>query len=325
MLRTGRRSTPPVIARLALALAAAALAACHPQGRSANLPVLKVASQRGGTRALIEAADALRGAPYRVEWSEFPSAQTLLEALKAGAVDAGAVGDAPFLFSAANATGIRAVSALRSEGASVSVAVLVPAGSPIRTLSDLRGRRVATGRGSIGHYLMLVALERAGLAPDAVRFIFLSPGDAKAALAAGSVDAWATWGSYIHLATSRDHDRIVVDNRGLLTGVNFEAATDAAIRDKRPELADFLGRLAGAETWAASHPDAYAKAMARDTGLPEDIARKTVEGLSVRAVPIDAALEAEEGVVLRRFRAAGVIAATPDLHAALDRSFPPPK
>lgn len=325
MFQSSRAPSSALAALLALALAACALSACRPGGNGAPQTVLKVASQRGGTRALMEASGALEGAPYRVEWSEFPSAQTLLEALKAGAVDAGAVGDAPFLFAAANGSGFKAVQALRTEGSGLSVAILVPPGSPVRTVADLRGRRIATGRGSIGHYLALLALERAGVAPGAVRFIFLSPGDAKAALAAGSVDAWATWGSYIHLATLRDGDRVVVDNRGLLHGVNFEAATDGAIRDKRAALNDFLTRLATAEAWASGHPDAYAAVLAKDTGLPEDVARLTVGGLSVRPVPIDTALISEEAGVLKRFKAAGAVDAVPDVSRAFDGSVYSPK
>ena len=301
------------------------LAGCQ-RGAASSAPpgdaaVLKVARQRGGTRALVEASGVLDGAPYKVEWSEFPSAQTLLEALSAGAVDAGAVGDAPFMFAYASGSKIKAVQALQSDHASASTAIVIPAHSPIKAVADLKGRRIATGRGSVGHYLLLLALERAGLKPSDVTVVYLSPGDAKAAMASGSVDAWATWGSFVALATTRDHARVLIDSRGYLSGVAFEAANEQAITTKRAQLGDFLHRLAKAQLWARDHQDVYAHALAVDTGLPLDIARMTVASNRTLAVPIDAAVEAEEIDVLDHFRAAGLIDKPIDVHAALDPSF----
>lgn len=308
-----------------VAAVAVGLAGCHREAASSAPPgdaaILKVASQRGGTRAIVEASGVLEGAPYKVEWSEFPSAQTLLEALSAGAVDAGAVGDAPFMFAYASGSKIKAVQALQSDPSGASTAIVIPARSPIRTVADLKGRRVATGRGSIGHYVLLLVLERAGLKPSDVTMVYLSPGDAKAAMASGSVDAWATWGSYVALATMRDHDRVLVDSRGYLSGVAFEAANEHAIATKRAQLGDFLRRLARAQLWAKAHEDLYAQALAVDTGLPLDIAQATVANLRTQATPIDATVEAEEAKTLAHFRAAGVIDRPIDVHAALDPSF----
>ncbi|MGZ6016565.1 MAG: PhnD/SsuA/transferrin family substrate-binding protein, partial [Phenylobacterium sp.] len=143
-----------------LALSAAPLAGCGPGAGKGEPTVLKVGSQKGGTKALILASGVLAGAPYRVEWSEFPAAQHLLEAVGAGAVDLGAVGDAPFLFAFASGGKVRAVHASRSVTGGASTAILVPATSPIRSVADLKGKRVATGRGSIGHYLLLALIEK---------------------------------------------------------------------------------------------------------------------------------------------------------------------
>jgi sulfonate transport system substrate-binding protein len=306
------------------AMLAPALAGCgRPAGSRAadGGVVLRIASQRGGTRALMEAAGVLDGAPYRIEWSEFPSAQTLLEALGAQAVDAGAVSDAPFLFAYASGAKIKAVHAIRSSG-SHGVAVVVPGASSIRTPADLKGRRIATGRGSVGHYFLLLVLEQAHLKPSDVTVVYLAPGDAKAALAAGSVDAWVTWTSFIPLATLYDHARVLIDSRELLDGVAFEAASDEAISTKRAQLDDFLRRLARAERWEDTHADQYAQVLAKDTGLPLAVARATVaqRGRS-GPVPIDAAIEAQERRVLNLFQAAGLIDRRPDVHAALDPSF----
>jgi sulfonate transport system substrate-binding protein len=303
-----------------LALAALMLAACQPKPLS-EPPVLKIASQKGGTKSLMLAAHALNGAPYKVEWSEFPSAQTLLEAVAAGAADAGAVADAPFIFAYSAGSRIKVVQATRSSGGGSSTAVLVRADSPIHTPADLKGKRIATGRGSIGHYVLLRVLERARLSPKDVTVVFLSPGDAKAAFGSGSVDAWVTWGPYVGLAQLHDRTRIVADGQGLISGIGFEAANDAAIAAKHAELADFLRRLAQAQRWESAHKSEYAAVLAKETGLPPDVTLYTVA--RARGVPtaIDASIIAEEHETLDHYVKAGVIASAPNLDGAFDTSF----
>ena len=285
-------------------------------------PVLKVASQKGGTKSLMLAAGVLAGTPYRIEWSEFPSAQALLEALGAGAVDIGQVGDAPFMFGYASGLKIKAVQ-VAEQSRGESTAVIVPAGSGIHAVADLRGRRIATGKGSIGHYLLLRAIERAGLAPRDVDIVFMAPADAKAAFSSGAVDAWATWRPYVGLAVLHDGARVLVDGTGLMSGIGFEAANQDAIAGKPAQLADFLHRLTLAERWAGSHRAAYAAVMARETGLPPDVARYVVDHAVPRTVPIGPQVIAEERLTVAHFVAAGVMPQPADVAAAFETRFDP--
>ncbi len=296
------------------------LTACAPKPAT-ETQVLKIASQKGGTKSLMLASHALDGAPYTVEWSEFPSAQALLEALSANAVDAGLVGDAPFIFAYAAGSKIKAVEAERTASEGASTAILVRADSPIRTAADLKGKRIATGRGSVGHYLLLRVLEQQGLTPADVTVVFLSPGDAKAAFDSGSIDAWVTWGSYVGLAQLHDKTRVIADGRGLMHGIGFEAASDAAIAGKRAELADFLSRLAKAQRWEGAHEADYAAVLAKETGLPLDVAAYTVSKVRGVPVPIDASVLAEEHDTIDHFVKAGVVATAPDIDDAFDASF----
>jgi sulfonate transport system substrate-binding protein len=284
-------------------------------------PVLKVGSQRGGTKSLMLAAGVLEGAPYRVEWSEFPAAQHLLEAVGGGAVDLGAGGDAPFLFAFAAGGKVKAVHAARGSGGGAGTAILVSGASPARTVADLRGKKVATGRGSIGHYLLLRRLDEAGLKPADVQIVYLSPGDAKAAFSTGAIDAWVTWGSYIHIAVRDDKARVLSDGRGALSGLGFEVANTEAIASKRDQIADFLTRLLRAQRWSGAHKDEYAAVMAKETGLDLEIARLTVETYRGQPVPIDASVIEEERRVLDLFRRTGAIPSAPDIAQAFDTSF----
>lgn len=302
-----------------LLAAALALASCGPRP-SAPTAVLKVGSQKGGDHALLLASGALAGAPYKVEWSDFPAAQHLLEALAAGAVDIGLVGDAPFLFAYSGGARIKAVQAVAAPVGGAATAIVVPPGSAIRSLADLKGRRIATGRGSIGHYLLLCALAHAGLEPSDVTIVFLAPSDAKGAFATGAVDAWSTWAPYLPLA-QKDGARVLIDGRGLLTGYGFEVASAPAVAGKAEILQDYLKRLARAERWGQAHHQEYAQALAKETGLAPDVALRTVELNNRGPVVIDAQVLKEQQQVLDRFRAAGAVAAPPALDAGFDTRF----
>jgi sulfonate transport system substrate-binding protein len=156
---------------------------------------LRVGDQKGNSQAVMEAAGVLKDVPYKIEWKEFPAAAPLLEALGAGAIETGLVGDAPFTFAAAANAPVKAIAAVRQSRD--GLAVLVPEQSRIKNFDDLRGKKIATGRGSIGHQLILAALEARGWKPDDVQIAFLAPSDAKVAYTQGSVDAWSTWEPYV--------------------------------------------------------------------------------------------------------------------------------
>ena len=304
---------------LAFACGLALLSACSPVADTR--PVLRVASQKGGTKALVEASGVLQGAPYRVEWSEFPSAQTLLEALSDHAADLGAVGDAPFLFAYANNPDLKAVAAYDSLSGGGSVALIVPQASPLKTVADLRGRRIVTGRGSIGHFLVLKLLQKAGLKAGDVRFVYLSPGDAKTALANGAVDVWATWGSYIGLSVLHGGGRVLADGKEVLSSINFEASTARSIRDKTPQIQDFLKRLDRAEVWRRCHIATYAAVLAKETGLPPDVALDTVTKYALKPRKLDAGLVAEETGNLNLYAQAGLLNRPPPISGAVAPQF----
>ena len=88
----------------------------------------------------------------------------------------------------------------------------MPEQSPIKSFDDLRGKKIATGRGSIGHQLILAALEARGWKPNDVQIAFLAPSDAKVAYTQGSVDAWSTWEPYV------SQEEVLFKSRRVITG-----------------------------------------------------------------------------------------------------------
>lgn len=283
--------------------------------------VLRVANQKGQVKAMMLASGVLKGAPYTVEWSEFPAAQPLLEAVGGGAADLGLAADAPFIFAYQSGSPVKAIAVQApASQAPEALAILVKNGSPLRGPQDLVGKSVATTRGSIGHHLLLQTLERAKIPVDKVRVTFLPPGDAKAAFDSGAIDAWATWTPYTNVAI-KEGARPVADAKDYGLPLYIDIANAGSIEPKRALLADFLRREAKAVAWARAHPDDFARVLAKETGLPLDIARASFERSNRVSRPIDDRIVAHEQVITARFQNAGLINSPRDVRLAFDGSF----
>lgn len=302
-------------------VAAAGIAFAAATFNRSSEPVLRVANQKGQVKSMMIASGALEGAPYTVEWSEFPAAQPLLEAVGSGAADLGLAADAPFIFAYQSGSPVKAIAVQAPVNqAADALAVLVKNGSPVRSVQDLAGKSVATTRGSIGHHLLLQALERADIPVDQVRVTFLPPGDAKAAFDSGAIDAWSTWTPYTNVAI-KEGARAVVDAKDYGLPLYIDIANADAITPKRAQLADFLKREAKAVAWARAHPNAFAQVLARETGLPLDIARASFDRNNRLSRPIDASIIAHEQAITRRFQKAGLTGGQRDVKQAFDGSF----
>ena len=255
-------------------------------GQAGDLQPLRVANQKSTIKALLEASGESQNVPYEIKWSEFPSASPLGEALNAGAVDVGALGDAPYVFALGAGASIKVISIIHAEGRNTT-ALLVPKDSPIKTAADLKGKKIVTGRGSIGHYLAIKALNDAGLTTQDVQFIFLLPAESRLVLDNGTADAWATWDPYTTVVTSQSNARVLVSGKHLLSNHLYFAATGQAIADKRVQLDDFVARIDRAYAWANTHPEQYAAAQAKITGLPLAVHIEVAQDTHLSPVTID--------------------------------------
>jgi len=280
---------------------------------------LRVGDQKGNAQAVMEAAGVLKDLPYRIEWKEFAAAAPLLEALGAAAIDTGLVGDAPFTFAAAANVPVKAITAIRQSGE--GLAILVSESSPIKSFDDLKGKKIATGRGSIGHQLILAALEAKGWTANDVQIVFLAPSDAKVAYSQGSIDAWSTWEPYVSQEEVLFKSRRVITAEGLTPGLSFTVATPDAIRDKRALLEDFVRRLAVARNWSLGHVVGYAESWGRLMNIPPAVALNWLQRAKISIAPIDDGVVADEQKTIDLYFRAGLIKQKLEASAIVDRSF----
>jgi sulfonate transport system substrate-binding protein len=305
-------------------VASTSLSACG--GESANAAAVRddgsvdlskvtitVGDQKGGSKALLAAAGDLDKIPYTIKWKSFTSGPPLLEALNAGAIDIGGVGNTPPLFAAAAKSKIEVVS-----GATMGAkgdTIVVPKDSPIKSVAELKGKKVAVAEGSSANYNLLAQLAKAGLSYKDIDVKALQPADALAAFTNKHVDAWAIWDPYTSQAELEANARILVDGSGLVNGMSFEAANPDALKDKATSAAikDYLGRLAKAQLWSNTHRDEWAKVWSEETGLSDAVTRRAVDRRTAKPTPINSDITSSEQEMADAFVKAGLLPDTFDV------------
>ena len=198
-----------------------------------------------------------------VRWVEFQFGPPLLEALGAGSVDIGTVGDTPPIFAQAAGANLLYVAAAPA----TQSALLVPKASPIQSVAELKGKKVAIAKGSSSHNFTVQALKRVGLAFADITPVYLTPADAVAAFASGRVDAWTVWDPYYAIAELRHGARpLVTTNDGLESHTFYLANRTTATRSPQV-LQAVLEELKKVTAWAASNRDSLAALTAEVTGV----------------------------------------------------------
>jgi sulfonate transport system substrate-binding protein len=286
---------------------------------AADTVTLRVGDQKGGNRSLLEIAGLAKDLPYKIEWSEFPAAAPILEALNAGALDVGYTGDLAFLTVYAAGAPIKAIGGTRSDAR--TQAILVRQDSPIKSAADLKGKRLAGTRGGWGQFLIDATLEKSGNKIEDATFAPLGPVDAKIALVAGSIDGWAVWEPYVSYATLKDNARIVATGEGLTPTITFIVASDAAIATKRAAVQDLVQRLNKARLWSLDHLAEYAKSTAELTKLPEDVLLSAYTAQRTSPIAIDGTVVKEVQEASDRATRYGILSKKLEVGKAVDRSF----
>lgn len=271
MIRTSWRTC-------ALALTWVTVAACSSTASSTatgtaqadvSQVTLHIGDQGGtGAEALLTAAGLISKLPFKVAWSDFTSGPPMLQAMGAGSVDVGGVGNTPPVFAAAGGDKVAIVGALRS-GAR-GTALLVPKGSSIHSIAQLRGKRIAVTQGSASDYHLLTVLTKAGIGVHDVTLVYLQPAEGLAALTSGHVDAWDIWSPFLEEAGSQDGATALVNGAGYGSPYSFTVASRAALADpaKAAAIKDYLSLIARAHAWVNAHLAVWASIWAKASGLP---------------------------------------------------------
>jgi sulfonate transport system substrate-binding protein len=291
------RNSLPAKLQSAILIAILILIAAVPFGVSQTADSdLRIGYQKYGTLVLLKARGTLekRLAPMHVEvkWTEFPAGPQLLEGLNVGSIDFGTVGEAPPIF--AQAAGADLVYVGNEPTASAAEAIVVPKDSPIKTVADLKGKKVALNKGSNVHFLLVKLLERARVSYDDIDTIFLTPADARAAFERGSVDAWAIWEPFLAAAQRQTGARILADGNGVVSNHQFFLASRPYASKRADVVAIVLQEVAAVDQWAKTNPKEAAAALQPQIGLDQATLELALSRGGYGVTPVNDAVLAEQ-------------------------------
>ena len=230
---------------------------------------LRIGFQKYGNFVVLKARGTLEkrlaGQGVAVQWLEFPAGPQLLEGLNAGAIDVGTVGETPPIF--AQAAGVDFVYIGNEPRAPQGEAIVVLPDSPIRNVAQLRGKKVAFNKGSNVHYLLVKALEHAGLAYADIQPIYLTPADARAAFVQRSVDAWVIWDPYLAAAERQLGARVIANGEGLVRNTQYYLAARKYAAAHPQVLRALLDEVDAVDRWARDHATDVAAQLSPLVGL----------------------------------------------------------
>jgi sulfonate transport system substrate-binding protein len=299
-----------MITRRDLLMSAAGLAlAAAPPAWAAGVPgELRIGFQKNGAilvakqQGAIERRLSVLGVGA-VKWIEFPAGPPLLEALSVGSIDVGATGDTPPIFAQAAGADLLYVARIPASGS----AILVPESSPLRSLADLKGARVAFTKGSSSHNVTVEALKKAGLAYADITPVYLSPADAAAAFARGSVDAWTIWDPFFALAERNQRARVLARVEDIVTSSSFYLANARFAKGRPDVLKAVIEELGRAGTWADANRDALAQVLSEATGVDLEAQRVAVRRARYGVEPITPEIAAQQQAIADQFHKLGLI------------------
>jgi aliphatic sulfonates family ABC transporter substrate-binding protein len=290
--------------RLLASVPALAVGGLSRRGFASPAKVLRVGTQKGA--AILMAERQRRGLEtllnplgVEVQWSEFQFGPPIMEAMRAGGVDIGLVGDTPPVFAqAANSDLLYVATVPASEQA-----ILLPAGSNLQALPDLKARRLAFARGSSAHNFAIVAIEKAGLKPEDVTLVPLAPADAAAAFERGAIDAWSIWDPYYALYEDRPGVRVLVTSNAVAPQNSFLIGTRSFAAGNPDLTAKVVEELSRVTRWASANREEVSRLVSDGTGLPYDVSLRVMQRYPFQFLSVsDEHIRSQQSIADRFFR-----------------------
>lgn len=271
--------------------------------KEAETVTLNIGFQKYGILPIVKERGTLektlKDQGVNIRWVEFPAGPQLLEGLNVGSVAFGEAGEAPPIF--AQAANSNLVYVANQPAAPKAEALIVQKDSNIKTVQDLKGKRVALNKGSNVHYLLLKLLEANKLKLEDIDVVYLPPSDARAAFERGAVDAWVIWDPFFAAAEQQIGARVIAIGQNLVSNHQFYLA-DRKFAEKNPNiLKTVVAELNETTQWVAQNQNEASKLLEKPTGLSFDILKASISRMGFGVKPISADVVKEQQYVADAF------------------------
>lgn len=295
LAQRSRRRTLGLLSALT-AMSIAGLSASNLAQAQSNT-VLRIGYQKAASTLVLLKAHGtlekrLQAQGVEIKWAEFAAGPQLLEALNVGSIDFGYVGEAPPVF--AQAAGANFVYSAYEISTPDAEAILVPKDSPLKSVADLKGKKVAFNKGSDVHWLVVALLKKAGLHYSDIEPVYLAPADARAAFEKGAIDAWAIWDPFQAAAEKQLHARRLASGVGAVSHHQFFLSARPFAEKHADVLRIVLEEISREGQWIRANTAQAAAQLAPIQGLDTDVIEVGLKRYEHIFKPIDAPVLAEQ-------------------------------
>lgn len=226
-------------------------------------PTSLVLKQQG----LLEKALAPQG--IAVKWTFSQGSNRSLEYLNGGSTDFASTAGLAAVLSRANGAPINTVYVA---GRPEWTALVVPKDSPVQSLADLKGKKVAATKGTDPFLFLLQSLQKAGLDKNDVEIVHLQHPDGRVALERGDVQAWAGLDPLMAASELQAGSRLLYRNRDF-NSYSVLSVTEKFAKEQPELIKQVIAAYEQARQWAIANPDALAQLLADEAKLPLEVAK----------------------------------------------------
>ena len=319
-----RLTATALLAGLAVGVTASAASAAASKTVSLSGVTITFGDQLKEYQTIFAATDALKGAPYTVNWTNFIGGPPVIAAEAGGSVDIGDMAETPTIFAQSAGDPVKVIAA--TEGVNPKTSpydIVVPASSPIKTLAQLKGHTVAVQEGTVEQYFLVQALAKAKIPYSGVSIDNMAVTSASTAVTAGQVDAAVISQPLTGLDLATGKVRVLTTGAGYLQTIGYLTASDAALSNpqKAAALSDFIARFYKASAILRKDPTLAAQTYVKTYGVTLPVAEQAVASVQEVGTPITPALITYQQNEANTFQQLGLITSHLNVKSIFDLPF----
>jgi sulfonate transport system substrate-binding protein len=275
-------------------------------------------------QTIFEATNALQGAAYKVNWTDFIGGPPVIAAETGGSVDLGDMAETPTIFAQSAGDPVKVVATTVGANPKISpYDIVVPSSSPIKTAAQLKGQTVAVQEGTVEQYFLVQYLAKNHLPYTAVHLSNLPVTSASTAVTSGQVPAAVISQPLTALDVATGKVRVLASGAGYLTTYGYLTASNAALANpqKAAAIQDFIKRFYKAAAILRKDPLLAAETYVKTYGVTLAVAKAAVASVQAAGTPITPAIISYQQTEANTFQKLGLIPSTLNVKSIFDLPY----
>lgn len=215
------------------------------------------------------------GASYT--WNDFKSGPLVNEAVKAGEADIGFMADMPAILARSSGQDIEIISDVAF--GEKALALIVKSDSNVSSVSQLKGKKIAYGKGTYAQHLLSLLLQKENMTFDDIESVNLAAGDIIAALQSGQIDAAVIWEQFISQAVEKGNAKVIADGTGIKRGNLVTYAVKSYAETNPKVISAYIKAIKRGGDYIKENPEEAAELLAKDFKVEPAVMKRIFKNL----------------------------------------------